>query len=233
MQGQGLGPLATVVAGLMLTAALAACGSAAAPPSAAAGSVSHAAGASSGHGSLPSRQAATTATQARILAAARRVKCPADGNGVISVPGRGQPAEPIPAGFRPVAVVECVRVPVMVPIAGTPIVELRRVAVAGLGRLLAALRLPSTPRSRGLVPACLTPVAALPSIVLISAADQLVRPRVPIGLCGEPIVPVLASLASLHWRTLSATKGVSVGPHLRVQGSPFPNMTPAISGPQS
>lgn len=233
MEGQGSGPLATAVAGLMLTAALAACGSAAAPPSAAAGSASHAAGASSGHSSLPSRQAATSATQAGILAAARRVKCPADGSRVINVPGRSQPAEPIPAGFRAAAVVECVRVPVMVPIAGTPIVELRRVAVAGLGRLLAALRLPSTPRSRGLLQACLTPVAALPSIVLIGADDQLVRPRVPIGLCGEPIVPVLASLASLHWRTLSATKGVSIGPQLRVQGSPVPNMTPAISGPQS
>jgi len=121
------------------------------------------------------------------------------------MPGRIQPGQPIPAVFRPVAVVECVRIPVLVPVTGGPIVEKRRVAVAGLGKLLAALRLPPTPRRRGLVPACLAPIANIPWLVLIGPHDELVHPRIPTGLCGLPIVPVLASLNSLHWQTLGTT----------------------------
>jgi hypothetical protein len=133
------------------------------------------------------------------------VTCPPDGAGLRGVPGRIQPGQPIPAGFMPVAVVECVRIPVLVPVTGGPIVEKRRVAVAGLSRLLAALRLPPTPRRRGLVPACLAPIANLPWLVLIGPHDELVHPRIPTGLCGLPIVPVLASLSSLHWLTLGTT----------------------------
>jgi hypothetical protein len=132
------------------------------------------------------------------------VTCPPDGAGVPG-PGRFQPGEPIPAGFRPVAVVECVRLPVIVPVTGGPIVERRRVAFDGLGRLVKALRMPSTPRRRGLVPACLAPIANLPWLMLIGHGDQLVHPRIPVGLCGLPIVPVLASLSSMHWQTLGTT----------------------------
>lgn len=142
--------------------------------------------------------------------------CPPDGAGVTG-PGRSQPGEPIPPGFRPVAVVECVRLPVIVPVTGGPIVEKRRVAFDGLGRLLKALRMPSTARRRGLVPACLTPIAnLLPWLVLIGPDDQLVHPRIPVGLCGLPIVPVLASLSSMHWQTLGTTV-VGGGPPTGVQ----------------
>jgi hypothetical protein len=141
---------------------------------------------------------------AQVLAEARRVTCPPDGAGVTG-PGRIQPGEPIPAGFRPVAVVECVRIPVIAPVTGGPIVERRRVAFDGLGRLLKALRLPSTPRRRGLVPACLAPTANIPWLMLIGPHDQLIHPRMPIGLCGLPTVAVLTALSSLHWRTLGTT----------------------------
>jgi hypothetical protein len=104
------------------------------------------------------------------------------------------------------------------------------VAFTGLGRLLAALRLPSTPRHRGLVPACLAPIANLPWLVLIGPDDQLVHPRIPTGLCGLPIVPVLASLSSLHWRTLGTTV---VGSRLPTSGRPIPIVTPQIIGPNS
>jgi hypothetical protein len=189
--------LTTAAAAIVLTAALAACGSAAAPTSA--GGSAHGSQSSSASGP------ATTGTGiAQVLAEARRVTCPPDGAGLIG-PGRSQPGEPIPAGFRPVAVVECVRIPVIVPVTGGPIVEKRRVAFDGLGRLLKALRLPSTRRSRGLIPACLAPMANIPWLMLIGPHDQLIHPRIPIGLCGLPIVPVLATLSSLHWRTLGTS----------------------------
>jgi hypothetical protein len=228
-QSRLAGWLSIAAVALTLTAGLAACASAAAPGSAATsadarsaagGSASRsAAAAGSGSGSAPTG-GASTASQAGVLAAARRVRCPAGWDSVTSVPGRNLRAERIPAGFRPVAVVECTRVPTIVPVAGIRIVELRRVAVTGLGPLVAALRLPSLPRSRALVPACLLPVATLPWIVLIGPGDHLLHPQVPIGDCGLPITPVQTSLSSLHWKTLSATRGVSIGPRLRVAPRP-------------
>ncbi len=223
------GQLALAAIALMLTAALAACGSAAPPPSPPSGSAGQSATPAAGRGAASSSAASSTASKADVLAAARRVKCPAL-DGTISRSGRSLRTEPIPAGFRPVALVECIRVPGIVPVDESQAVEVRRVAVTGLGRLVAALRLPSTPRTRGLVPACLLPVAGFPWIVLIGPGDHLVRPRVPIGACGLPIVPVQVSLSSLHWRTLSPTQRVSVSPQ-PANGSPFPNINPAITAP--
>jgi hypothetical protein len=227
------GQLAIGVVALTLTSALAACASAVAPGSAApsaqvrsAGQAAPAAGSS--RSSAPAGTTAGPASHADILAEARRVKCPAL-DGAMSPWGGSLRARPIPAGFRPVAVIECIRVPAIVPVDGPQPVEMRRVAVSGLGRLVAALRLPSTPRSRGLVPACLVPDLALPWLVFIGPGDHLLHPRVPIGACGLPIVPVLVSLRSLHWKTLSTTTRVPVDPGLRVSGSPFPNITPAVT----
>jgi hypothetical protein len=136
-------------------------------------------------------------------------------------------AEPIPAGFDPVGVVECIRVPAIVPVAGPAPQEVRRVALGSLERLVAALRMPSIPRSRLLVQACLLPVDETPWIVLIGPDGRLLHPRVPVGACGLPIVPVQVSLSSLHWKTLSVTRGLSVTPP-PVNGSPAPNLNPAV-----
>jgi hypothetical protein len=222
------GQLTIPAAALLLTAVLAACGSAAAPSSAAAGSASQAAaGAGSGKGSTHSAAPSSTPGRANALAAARRVQCPAlDG-----AADRGLRAEPIPAGFSPVGVVECIRIPAIVPVAGPGPEEIRRMAFGDLDRLVAALRMPSTPRSRLLVPACLLPVDEQPWIVLIGPDGRLLRPRVPIGACGLPIVPVQVSLSSLHWKTLSSTPGVTVSPQ-PANGSPVPNINSAITAQQ-
>jgi hypothetical protein len=226
------GHLALGALALLLATALAACASAVAPgsaaPSAQVRSASQAAPvAGSGRNSAPAGAAAGPASHADILAEARRVKCPAL-DGAMSPWGGSLAARPIPAGFRPVAVIECIRVPAIVPVNGPQPVEVRRVAVSGLGRLVAALRLPSIPRSRGLLPACLVPDTAIPWLVFIGPGDHLLHPRVPIGACGLPIVPVLVSLRSLHWKTLSTTTRVPVDPR-PVSGSPFPNITPAVT----
>src|SRR5262249_49617027 len=162
----------------------------AAPQSAAAPKAGRSAAAGSAHGpasSSPSGPAATATGYAAVLAEARRGECPPHGGRGGGRPGPLPPGAPSPRGVEPGAAVERLRIAVITPVTGGPIVEQRRVAVNGLGRLLAALRLPPTPRRRGLVPACLAPIANLPWLVLIGPHDQLVHPRIPVGLCGLPI----------------------------------------------
>ena len=145
-------------------------------------------------------------------------------------PAGVEPAEPVPAGFRPVAVVECVTV-TSLGHGGVLTYQRRQAAVTGLGRLLAALREPSTPRSRGLLPACMVPGTSQLWFVLVSASGEVIRPAVPVGLCGEPIEPVLASLNSLHWITL----GIVRLPVLRLplHGGPVHDITPGITAVQA
>jgi hypothetical protein len=151
-------------------------------------------------------------------------------DGPIQPNGPVQPAEPIPAGFRPVAVVECVRA-ASVDHRVIRIEERRQVAISGLGRLLAALRKPSTPRPKGALPACMAPAYAWPWFVLVSATGEIIHPVVPVGLCEEPIEPVLASLNSLHWITLSTVR-LAPAPFLHpMHAGPVHDITPAITAP--
>jgi hypothetical protein len=233
--------LVTTAAAVMLAAALAACGSAVAPQSAAAPEAGQAAAAGGAHGSSSGDPAASAAGPS-IPAAARRVRCPAGVPGVVHLPGHlpggsqpPQPAgtQPIPAGFRPAAVVECIRVFASLPGGKVEIAERRQVAVTGLGGVLAALRRPSTARPRGPVPACVVPASAIPWFVLIGADGQVIHPHVPIGLCGVPIPPVLTALSSLHWKTLSTTSVAPGGLQPPLRSRPAPDVTPVISAPNS
>jgi hypothetical protein len=172
--------------------------------------------------------------------AARRVQCPvvmsplghlpvsANGSGSVQPKGPYEPAEPIPAGFKPVAVVECVTV-TSVNHGVIRIDERRQAAVAGLGRLLAALRERSHPQPKAALPACLTPIASWPWFVLVSSTGQVIRPVIPVGVCGQPALGVLASLKALHWITLG-TVSMPWGP-LRppLHGGPIHDITPGIT----
>lgn len=142
--------------------------------------------------------------------------------------GSVQPGDRIPAGFRPVAVVECVTV-ASVNHGVVRIDQRRQAAIAGLGRLLAALREPSAPRSRGPLPTCLVPAISRPWFVLVGATGQLIHPLVPVGLCGEPIVAVLASLNSLHW-ILLGTVALHPAPFRPpLHSGPIHDITPGIT----
>jgi hypothetical protein len=144
--------------------------------------------------------------------------------------GHVQSGEPIPAGFRPVAVVECVTV-ASVNHGVVRIDQRRQVAIAGLGRLLAALREPSTPLPRGPLPACMVPAISRPWFVLVGATGQVIHPLLPAGLCGEPIGPVLASLNSLHW-ILLGTVALHPAPFRPpLHGGPIHDITPGITLP--
>ena len=107
----------------------------------------------------------------------------------------------------------------------------RQAAIAGLSRLVAALRKPSAPRPRGPQPACIVPLTSRPWFVLVSATGHVIYPLLPLGLCGEPIGAVLASLNSLHWITLSTTalRPEPIRPPLH--GGPIHDITPGITAP--
>jgi hypothetical protein len=107
----------------------------------------------------------------------------------------------------------------------------RQAAIAGLGRLLAALREPSTPRSRGPLHYCLVPAISRPWFVLVGATGQVIHPLAPVGLCGEPIGVVLASLSSLRW-ILLGTVALHPAPfRLPLHGGPIHDITPGITLP--
>ena len=166
------------------------------------------------------------------------MECPAAGTGAGHLPtlpvqpdGPIQAAEPVPPGFKAVAVVRCITV-ISDAHGGFRLGERKEAAVTGLGRLLAALREPSTPKPRGPLPACLAPANSGTWFVLVSATGQIVRPLLPVGLCGEPIAPVLESLNSLRWITLSIVSGPgSIRPPLH--GGPIHDITPAITAVQA
>jgi hypothetical protein len=208
-----------VILTITLAAAVSACGSTAA------GTSSAVTNAASG------RAAGTSA--AAVPAAARRVQCPVVMAPLGRLPDPGQPngpvqaVEPIPAGFKPVAVVECVRV-TSVSHGVIRIEERRQAAIAGLGRLVAALREPSHPQPKAVLPACMTPVYSWPWFVLVSATGQVIHPVLPVGLCGLPAPEVLASLKSLHWITLGTARlpGGPLRPLLH--GGPVHAGTPRI-----
>jgi hypothetical protein len=81
----------------------------------------------------------------------------------------------------------------------------KEVAVAGLSPLMAALRRPSATQTlTSRVVWCPVVARIVPWLVLIGRDGQLIQPRIPVGACGVPVAPVLASLNSLHWINLPA-----------------------------
>ncbi len=147
--------------------------------------------------STPAHPAAPEAGRPGIPAQALRVACPS----ASSTAGRqaaALPAEAVPEGFVPAAVVLCTLA--IVPVnGGMSTAPVRKIAVTGLGRLVAALRAP-TP---GLPPgtACAAQLIALPWFVLVGENGQVILPKIPLDPCGEPSAAVMQSLDALHWVT--------------------------------
>ena len=178
--------IATVVAITGLAAGLTACSSAAAESSRSDPPRAMTAVSTRGGGAPDAADARTA-----VPPAARRLQCPA-------VSG---PAEPVPAGFTPIAVVECVRVTVTLPGGAVRTEEKRQVAVAGLGSFLHALRLQKDPRG-GAMPACLVLTPPVAWLALVDSHGQVIHPAIPAVSCSMPVQPVWKSLRSLRWITL-------------------------------
>lgn len=152
--------------------------------------------------------AAGGGTAANVPAAAKALICPLPGRAFGGLNPRRPPGKGIPAGFSPVAVVLCLPVGGIAPAGGQWSYVRKEAAVAGLGPLLTALHEPSARReATGLAQGCPVLVTVVPRLALIGRAGAVVYPQIPVTVCGAPIVPVLASLAALHWIMLSTNIG--------------------------
>jgi hypothetical protein len=218
---------------LMLAAALAAglsaCGSEAAPGSASAqghpasGSTAPAGSASgqggtSGQGSASGQGNATgqgraagagsgnPAELALLPAVAKRLVCPGPAVPPAAAGQPGGPAQSIPAGFTPVAVVECLYPDRVAPAPGGGTGERKLASVTGLSGLMTSLR-HAAAAGNPTGPLCLgRPV--VPWLVLIGKDGQLIRPLLPNVRCGTTVSPVLASLKAMTWINLGSSSSV-------------------------
>jgi hypothetical protein len=205
----------TVVAAIALAAGLTACSGAAAvparsdPPRAAA------------RGATGAGAADVASARAAVPPAARQVRCPATSG----------PTEPIPAGFTPIAVVECIRVTVRTPGGRVTDEEKRQVAVTGLRPLVRALRLVQPRLASGAIPACLIPASPMGWVELVGPRGQLIHPAIPVGSCGVPIPPVVTSLNRLRWITLGVVPAPRIVPPIEPSGGLDGGRPPIEGGP--
>jgi hypothetical protein len=148
----------------------------------------------------PSARPIRSATPAQAL----RVACPG-GNTAAARRSAALPEERIPAQFVPAAVVLCNPAIVFVNHNGRNVPSTRRVATTGLGRLMTALRAPSAPPDSNV--ACLDQATYVPWFVLVGRNGRVIRPKVPVTVCGDPSPAVLASLNALRWTTPTRRRG--------------------------
>ena len=76
--------------------------------------------------------------------------------------------------------------------------------MSNLGPLLKALLAPaSTVGSFAAAPPCLMPTVDLFQLALVGANGQVIKPSIPVTVCGRPSQAVVASLAALTWTTVN------------------------------
>jgi hypothetical protein len=77
-------------------------------------------------------------------------------------------------------------------------------AVSNLCPLLTALLSPaSTVGSFTAAPPCPMPTVDLFQLALVGANGQVIKPSIPVSVCGRPSQAVVASLAALTWATVN------------------------------
>jgi hypothetical protein len=150
------------------------------------------AGCASSPALLPAR-----ATRSAIPAQALRVACPG-GKTAAARRSAALPEQAIPARFIPVAVVLCDPGIVFVNHNGRNVPPTRQIATTELGRLMTALRAPSAPQDSNVN--CLVQAVYTPWFVLVGRNGQVIRPKIPVTVCGDPSPAVLANLNALPFR---------------------------------
>jgi hypothetical protein len=134
-----------------------------------------------------------------IPAQALRVACPG-GTTAAARRSAALPEQAIPAGFIPVAVVLCDPGIVFVNHSGRNVPPVRQIATTGLGMLMTALRAPSAPQNSNVK--CLDQAIYTPWFVVVGRNGKVIRPKIPVTVCGDPSPAVLASLNALAFRKL-------------------------------
>jgi hypothetical protein len=107
------------------------------------------------------------------------------------------------ADFAAVAVVSCDREQRTIDHAVWE-VAVRRVAVTGVSRLVAALRLPSEPSNAAA--ACTTNLVYIAPLALVDKAGRYVVPAVPVDACDHPLDAAMRAVGGLGWRAVSVRR---------------------------
>jgi hypothetical protein len=121
-------------------------------------------------------------------------------------PGQEQKGVMLPEGFVAQAAIRCIYADQKVPGQGLWQFQLTQVAYNGLAQLTTALRRPSvTPPA---IQACAAPGIGVEPFVLRGSNGQVIAPRLPTTICGEPQQQALTALRALHWQTVAAHRGI-------------------------
>src|SRR5262245_40992154 len=116
--------------------------------------------------------------------------------------------KPLPADFRPVAVVRCYRKARGITGHGLWRFEVKQRADHSLGKFIAALRRPSVATPSDV--ACLTILYLEPSFVLIDRHGGVIRPALPVMECGRPFPAAITAVQRLPWVTVSVRRTVQI-----------------------
>ena len=115
---------------------------------------------------------------------------------------------PLPADFRPVAVVRCYQIARGITGHGLWTFDVKQRADHGLGKFIAALRRPSvkTP-ANAMCPA----IGYLdPSFVLTDRRGRVIRPALPVAECGQPLPAAITALRHLPSVTVAVRRTVQI-----------------------
>lgn len=138
--------------------------------------------------------------------------------GVAGVPctaTTAKPTGPIPAAFRPVAVVQCYPLARGIPGRGLWRFEVKQQADHRLAAFIAALRRPSVATPPQVM--CAVPAFGDPSFALVDRHGRIVRPALPVGECGRPFPAAIADLRHLPWVTVSVRRTVQLATRAELQ----------------
>jgi hypothetical protein len=183
----------------------------------------------SGSPANPGVQAPVSASYAKPAAAVASVSCRAT---------TANATKPLPADFRPVAVVRCYQKARGINGRGLWRFEVKQRADHGLGKFIAALRRPSVATPADAV--CPTILYLEPSFVLIDRSGRAIRPALPVMECGQPFPAAITALQHLHWATVSVRRTVQIATRAEVVAGCDPqwgdlfkmgNLQPSAGGP--
>ena len=116
--------------------------------------------------------------------------------------------KPLPAAFRPVAVVQCYQLARGIPGRGLWRFEVKQRADRRLAAFIVALRHPSV-RTPPQV-ACAAVGYVDPSFALIDRHGRILRPALPVEQCGQPFPAAITDLQHLPWVTVSVRRTVQI-----------------------
>jgi hypothetical protein len=112
----------------------------------------------------------------------------------------------LPKGFDAVAVVRCFVDQHVVAGDGTWQFAVAQRASSGLAEFLKLLQQPSASAPARVTIVCPADLLMVPDFGLVGSDGTVIRPKLPLTVCGQPLGNVLTALNGLPWRTETETK---------------------------